>query len=367
VDDFESYTNDAGNRLYDIWLDGWTNGTGSTLGDLPPGSRPIRVHSGAQSMPFDYNNAGPPFYSEAQRIWAQPQDWTVHGVNELSLWLLGAPVTFLETPTGGLILSGSGGDMDCTYDPYRFAYKRLDGDGAIVAKIDRLDNGRGWARAGLLIAETPDVGSVYVAAAVTAGHGLLFGDCRLDGTSSVRRELPSVRVPVWLRLVRAGNRFTAAYSSDSFTWQDVKDTNGNQVAVLLDMPSSVVIGLCVTSDAPSTIATAEFSGISTSGIVSTPWEISETGLDQPGNSQEDILVTLVDAQGREGVYIHPDLDAINIAEWLPWKIPLSFFRSAGVDLRSVKSMAIWIGDRDYPRVGSAGTVYIDDIRVTKTP
>jgi hypothetical protein len=366
VDDFESYTDETGNRLFDVWLDGWTNGTGSALGDPIPGSRPTFGYSGSQSMTFDYNNTGPPYYSEVRRTWAQPQDWTVNGIDELSLWLLGSPVTFLETPTG-VVISGAGGDMDCTYDPYRLAWRQLDGDGEIVARIDRLDNAQGWARAGLIIAETPDLGSTYVTTAVTAGHGLLFANCPFEGSARVRRELAGVRVPSWLKLTRTGNQFTAAHSQNGVTWHDVTNASGQRVVIAMDMPHSVVMGLCVTSHAPSAIATAEFSGIRTSGIVSTAWEVSETGFDQPGNSQEDILVILLDAAGREGVYIHPDLDAINIAKWTQWKIPLSFFRGEGVDLRSVKSLYLWIGDRDYPRPGSTGTVYIDDIRVDKTP
>ena len=70
VDDFESYSDDDGNRLYEVWIDGWINGTGSTVGSMAAGAWPVRVHHGRQSMPFDYNNAGPPYYSEAQRTWS---------------------------------------------------------------------------------------------------------------------------------------------------------------------------------------------------------------------------------------------------------------------------------------------------------
>ena len=58
VDDVEDlYTDDEGNRIYEIWVDGWTNNTGAVVGNLttPFAERTI-VHGGRQSMPFDYNN-----------------------------------------------------------------------------------------------------------------------------------------------------------------------------------------------------------------------------------------------------------------------------------------------------------------------
>ncbi len=55
IDGFESYTDDidAGEAIFDTWLDGWVNETGSTVGYLeaPFAERTI-VRSGAQSMPL---------------------------------------------------------------------------------------------------------------------------------------------------------------------------------------------------------------------------------------------------------------------------------------------------------------------------
>jgi len=56
----ESYTDDEGNRIYETWIDGWTNNTGSTVGNIqaPFAERAI-VHGGKQSMPMDFNNTRP--------------------------------------------------------------------------------------------------------------------------------------------------------------------------------------------------------------------------------------------------------------------------------------------------------------------
>jgi len=92
VDDFENYDDnvDAGTTIFDTWIDGWTNNTGSQVGNTtaPFAERTI-VHGGKQAMPLDYNNVNAPFYSEAECEFKTAQDWTVGGVSTLVLSLRG--------------------------------------------------------------------------------------------------------------------------------------------------------------------------------------------------------------------------------------------------------------------------------------
>ncbi|HPC93564.1 MAG TPA: discoidin domain-containing protein [Sedimentisphaerales bacterium] len=92
IDDFESYNDDvdAGTTIFDTWLDGWVNNTGSTVGYLnaPFAERTI-VHGGEQSMPLAYNNSVSPFYSEAERTFERAQDWTIGGADRVRLWFRG--------------------------------------------------------------------------------------------------------------------------------------------------------------------------------------------------------------------------------------------------------------------------------------
>jgi hypothetical protein len=90
VDDFESYTDDEGSRIYETWVDGWTNGTGSTVGNTQaPFAEQTIVHGGKQSMPLDYNNVNTPFYSEVEREFAPVEDWTAGDVTTLALYVRG--------------------------------------------------------------------------------------------------------------------------------------------------------------------------------------------------------------------------------------------------------------------------------------
>ncbi|NLT75810.1 MAG: hypothetical protein GXX98_04750, partial [Planctomycetes bacterium] len=100
IDGFESYTDDidAGQAIFDTWLDGWVNNTGSTVGysEAPFAERTI-VHGGRQSMPLRYDNSVSPFYSEAQRIFDSPQDWTVGGADSLRLYVQGSAANAAQT------------------------------------------------------------------------------------------------------------------------------------------------------------------------------------------------------------------------------------------------------------------------------
>lgn len=99
VDDFESYTDEVGQRIFQTWIDGYGyteptvvpgNGTGSTVGHAePPFAEQKIVHGGLQSMPMDYNNVAAPNYSEAERTFTPPVDWTINGANTLVLYVRG--------------------------------------------------------------------------------------------------------------------------------------------------------------------------------------------------------------------------------------------------------------------------------------
>lgn len=108
VDDFERYDHDldAGTTIWHTWIDGIDNGTGSLSGyPFPSGGtfgETTIVHTGDQAMPLTYDNdgtvfegdpewetTGVPYYSDVQRTWDDPRDWTRRGVTTLTLWFVG--------------------------------------------------------------------------------------------------------------------------------------------------------------------------------------------------------------------------------------------------------------------------------------
>ncbi len=88
VDDFEGYTDDleAGTTIFDTWLDGWVNDTGSTVGYLEaPFAEQTTVHGGRQSMPLFYEGN-----SRADFTIDGSQDWTAGGATTLVVYFRGA-------------------------------------------------------------------------------------------------------------------------------------------------------------------------------------------------------------------------------------------------------------------------------------
>ncbi|MCP4256593.1 MAG: hypothetical protein GY774_03590 [Planctomycetes bacterium] len=103
IDDMESYndldiSDPASNRIFMSWIDGFDNpaSNGSVVGYAnPPFAEQAIVHSGNQSMPFEYNNAVGK--SEATLTLTSNSDWTVKGVNTLTIWFKGQASNAAET------------------------------------------------------------------------------------------------------------------------------------------------------------------------------------------------------------------------------------------------------------------------------
>jgi len=94
VDNFESYTDDdaAGEAIWQTWIDGFgVPDNGAQVGYLmPPYTERTIVHGGSQSMPLFYINEAGVTNSEAAMTMTAPRDWTLAGLGELSVWIIGA-------------------------------------------------------------------------------------------------------------------------------------------------------------------------------------------------------------------------------------------------------------------------------------
>jgi len=95
IDDMEGYNDldpaePGSNRIFLAWVDGFDNPAvnGSVVGYAnPPFAEQTIVHGGLQSMPMSYDNAVGK--SEATLTLTDKRDWTVNGVNTLTIWFRG--------------------------------------------------------------------------------------------------------------------------------------------------------------------------------------------------------------------------------------------------------------------------------------
>jgi hypothetical protein len=103
IDDMESYNDldeaePGSNRIYLAWVDGYDNPAinGSIVGHAnAPFTEQTIVHSGYQSMPMFYDNGVGK--SEATLTLTSNNDWTVNGVDTLTIWFRGASGNAAET------------------------------------------------------------------------------------------------------------------------------------------------------------------------------------------------------------------------------------------------------------------------------
>jgi hypothetical protein len=385
IDDFESYTNDSPNRLFQTWIDG----IGFSADDFFPADNPGNnsgsavghdiwtagtthttiaetsiIHGGRQSMPLYYDNSSFAC-SEADRIWKTPQNWTTNGADTLNLYFRGNPIGFLELSPSHILMNGTGTDIWGTADQGRFVYKQLTGDGTIIARVDRLDNTNEWAKAGVMIRNSPDAASSWALIVFSSLHGAHFqarlttgGTAVSDTTLTLPAEQTGTQIPTWVKLERRGDQFYGYYATGETvaTWTPIPWNPQT-----IPMNSTVGIGLAVTSHAAGAVTQAEFSGIETTGDVTGSWQSVSLGVDQPAGNLPDTLYVRLEDGSHTATAVNSDSLAVGAGVWTQWSIPLSTFTSAGVQVDKITKMVIGVGDKTKPASGATGLIYIDDI------
>jgi hypothetical protein len=373
IDDFESYTDQAGHRIEEVWLDGSVNGTGAQVsrGSNPSGGGRAAGAHGKQSMVLAYDNTRTPFTSEVEREFVPPQDWTADGADTLSLWLKGDVVSFGETARNTYTMTAAGTDIWNGTDEFRYAFKRLDGDGSILARVDSLMLTNDWAKCGVMIRKSLEPYAAHASMFVTPDGRRAFQNRPMDWTGGclTAHSYPgAVVLPCWVKVEREGNQFTGYYSLDGVNWilqPDYEEvtTYQSRNPETVDMPSYVYIGLALSSHAAGVANTAVFSGVEFTGDIIGSWQVADIGVEHPGNSPDDVYVLVEDGDGLVVPVLRQNPSAVNTPAWTEWKIPLSHF--AGADLSRVKKMTIGVGHREIAPSLGTGRINIDDIRVSK--
>ncbi len=396
IDDFESYTDVPGHRIEEVWRDGSFNGTGaqvsrgsspsgggraagSDLGEgqiaeprsSPSGGGRAAGPHGKQSMLLAYDNTGSPSISEVERQFASEQNWTVGGRNTLSLWFRGDVVSFGEASSGTFTMSAAGADIWGAGDEFRYAYKQLNGDGTIVARVNNVSWSNAWAKAGVMVRESLSPGSAHAFMLVTPDGRRAFQNRPFTNSGtclSAHSNSGTISLPFWVKLQRQGDRLTGYYSRDGVNWtrQSATENTGWDASPnpqTIRLPARVYVGLALTSHVSGMATTATFSGVKITGSVTGSWQVADIGANHPGNSPDDLYVIVADSQGKTATLVHPDPAAVNMPAWTEWKIPLSSL--PGVDLHRVKKMSIGVGGRESTISLGTGRIYIDDIRILK--
>ena len=419
VDDFESYnktgpSSEDPNALRNTWEDGFTSypapGSGSnimlasTMDEYP---RPYLhwdgYYDGEQGLVFYYDNDGNtyiPGYYDWQGYGYQAfkfseigvrtavlgigQDWTRQGIKTLSLWFKGNPTrtgSFQENvPSFGkytMVSDGtdiwdvgpSGGPY---HDEFHYAYKDLlkgtnwAGLGNITARVDSVTYTNDYAKAGVMMRETPFPDSNYAAVVIRSIGEVSVQYRNVKRGASNETIVAGITTPHWVRLERDSfGRFVATHANDvqqaADNWQLIGPATGQDVG----MDPNIIVGLCLTSHNANAMCTAVFSNFSIvpdSGCnVGPGWRNRDIGI--ISNDPEPMYLALQDTGLNVGIVEHHDPNAALIDIWTEWNIDLADGNFASLDMHNIDKVYIGLGDRNTPTTGGKGVVYFEDIRL----
>lgn len=159
--------------------------------------------------------------------------------------------------SGTMTLAGSGWDIWERSDAFNYAYRTLDGDGEIVARIPNQTRTDAWAKAGVMMREDLSPSARHASMFVTPGNGAGFQ--RRAAAGSYSSLTLAVTSGNWLKLVRSGSTFSGYVSTDGARWTLV----GTET---ISMGASVYVGLAVTSHNNAALNTTTFDNISLNGV-----------------------------------------------------------------------------------------------------
>ena len=161
------------------------------------------------------------------------------------------------TPTT-VRISNAGPGITGVTDAFRYVLQSRTGNFTFIARVDSMTTTSAYAKAGLIARASyaPSSPHVMLAQTPTTADGVKL--IRRDGSGSSTASVNwsrSALAPRWLKLVRNGSTFTGAQSSDGRTWTTVGST-------VLALPATVHVGMAVASQAPPSLMTVQFSGVS---------------------------------------------------------------------------------------------------------
>jgi len=153
-------------------------------------------------------------------------------------------------------------------DEFHFAYKELEGNGSITARIESIEDVHPRAKAGVMMRASLDPGTRFAAVFATPGSGVSYHTRPItdhNATADDNVATPgqiALRAPVWVRLEHKGDQFSVFHSSDGATW-----TTTIWSPQKVPMPHGVFVGLAVTSHDNKKTAQARISHLTIAGEV----------------------------------------------------------------------------------------------------
>jgi regulation of enolase protein 1 (concanavalin A-like superfamily) len=158
---------------------------------------------------------------------------------------------------GAFMVTGGGAAIWGSADQFQYVYQPVQGNTEIIARVTALQATHAGAKAGVMLRESLNAGARHAFMFATGSAGWSFQYRDVTDGISFSSPGPGGTAPGWVRLVRAGDLFTAYHSTDGRTWSLVgSDT--------IAMSSTVYVGFAVSSHVTTATAAATFTNVTVS-------------------------------------------------------------------------------------------------------
>jgi hypothetical protein len=232
----------------------YLNEVATTVNSWSAASISITVPAGATSGPLSVAVAPTMNSSNAVvfTVGAQqglPAPWLDQDIGAVG------PAGSASFANGVFTVNASGQFIWSTADGFNFAYQPLSGDGSIVARVVSVQGG-GSVEAGVMIRETLTAASDMAFMGYSGSTDMYFIYRPTAGANNGFANTGSVTLPYWVKATRSGSTLSGFVSSDGVNWVQV---GGSQT---ISMAQKVYVGLAVSSNNNSALATATFDNVS---------------------------------------------------------------------------------------------------------
>ncbi|WP_422860767.1 choice-of-anchor D domain-containing protein [Flagellimonas sp. S174] len=154
----------------------------------------------------------------------------------------------VRSSNGVFTMDASGSGISGTSDQFRYIYEKLEGDFEFTTKLSTAAQ---TGIFGIMVRESNVVDSKNLFLGLSDAAALILQQRALRGNDTEQISTVSASTPIWLRVDRSGNRFTASYSLDGATFQILDST-------IVIFPFEVSLGLAGSSTANGQLSTAVF-------------------------------------------------------------------------------------------------------------
>ena len=151
---------------------------------------------------------------------------------------------------------GGGTDIFGTSDNFHYLWQAQTGDGSLSARVVTQTNTDANAKAGLMYRQSVDPAAPYYAIYVTPGSGIVVQYRKTAGANAGQAAMLAGTAPAYLKLLRAGNTFTAYTSPDGTTWTLVAGSS-----ITLGVGGTFLAGLAVTAHQDAALGAATFDNV----------------------------------------------------------------------------------------------------------